>query len=226
MRSPVLIGALMALAVGVLAIGGLVALASQPPITPAPTSPPPGSSLGLYTPSPSPSASASPTTSGGPSAQIGPQVGMIAPRIVLPHIAGGSLDTGTVTEAGTPLWINFMATWCPPCRDELPMMERIDLDLGDDPETEADLLEVVLVDVGEDEETVLQFLISIGVDLPTALDRDGAVQREWGALILPVHFFVDADGVVQEVVFGGAPEEVFLEAVRKIVPEADIEGEP
>jgi thiol-disulfide isomerase/thioredoxin len=215
MRSPVILGALLALAVGVLALGGLVALASRPPLTPAPTSPAPGSSpLGIYTPSPSPVTSPSPTSSGEPSASVGPQVGMQAPRLVLPHLAGGTLDTATA--AGTPLWINFMATWCLPCRDELPMMQRIDLQLGDE-------LEVILVDVGEDEETVLSFLISLEVDLPTALDRDGAALREWGAFVLPVHFFIDADGIVQEVVFGGAPEEVFIEAVRKIVPDADLE---
>ena len=208
----------MALAVGVLAISGLVALAARPPLMAAPTTPPPGSSpLGLYAPSPSPLASASPPTSSGPTAGVGTQVGMQAPRLLLPHLAGGTLDSATAV--GTPLWINFMATWCPACRDELPMMQSIYVELGDQ-------LEIILVDVEEDEETILQFMLGLGVDLPTALDRDGAAQREWGAFVLPVHFFVDAEGIVQEVVFGGAPREIYIEAVKKIVPDAEIEIEP
>ena len=63
-------------------------------------------------------------------------------------------------------------------------------------------------------------MTSLQVDLPTALDQDAAVQRQWGAYALPVHYFLDANGVVQEVVYGGAPRELFESAVHKVVPDA------
>jgi thiol-disulfide isomerase/thioredoxin len=214
---PVIFGALTALAVGVLALAALIAAANaRPPLAPpTPTARPGSSPLGLYTPTPGPSPTASPT--GSPTASTGTSVGSRAPRLLLPHLAGGELDTDTA--AGTPLWINFMATWSPQSRDELPLMQEIDLSLGDE-------LEVILVDVAEDGSTVLSFMLGLGVDLPTALDSDGAAQREWGAFVLPVHYFIDDQGIVQAVVFGGAPGDVFIEAVEKIVPGADINIEP
>jgi hypothetical protein len=56
--------------------------------------------------------------------------------------------------------------------------------------------------------------------------------QAWGAYVLPIHFFIDAEGVVQEVVYGGAPEEILLAALRTIMPDAEIgpgespEGDP
>lgn len=208
----------MALAAGVLIVGGLIAtLGSEPPPTPPPPTRVPGSaSLGLFTPEPTIPPEPTPTLTmpGSPSVPIGTQVGNMAPRLVLPHVAGGEIDTATAI--GTPLWINFMATWCPPCREELPMMQRIQLQAGDE-------LEIVLVDVGEDEDVVFDFLVDLGVDLPTGLDTDSQAQQAWGAFALPLHYFIDAEGIVQEVVIGGAPREVFVEALAKIAPDVEVD---
>ena len=221
MRLPVILGAVLALVVGVLVVGGLLAaIGDQPAATPAPLTPSPGaSSLGVYTPEPTPMPSPSPTPTlpGSPTASVGTQVGDLAPRLVLPHLSGGQLDTANA--AGTPLWINFMATWCPPCRDELPMLQRAQLELGDQ-------IEIILVDVGEDEDTVFDFMVDVGVDLSVGLDTDQQAQAAWSAFALPVHFFIDENGIVQEVVYGGAPPEVFELALAKIVPGVEIELQP
>lgn len=218
MRSPVILGAVLALVVGgVVVVGLLAALGADAPTTPPPPTPSAGAtSLGLYTPEPTPTPSPTPSPSmpGSPTASVGTQVGNLAPRLVLPHLAGGQLDTANA--AGTPLWINFMATWCPPCRDELPMMQRAQLELGDE-------AEIILVDVGEDEDTVFNFLVDVGVDLSVGLDTDRRAQEAWGAFALPVHFFIDENGIVQEVVYGGAPAEIFEQALATIVPNVEIE---
>jgi hypothetical protein len=77
--------------------------------------------------------------------------------------------------------------------------------------------------VAEDPDQVLNFMIELGVDLPVALDEDAAAQAEWGAYAMPVHFFIDEEGIVQEVVFGGAPREIYVQALQKVVPEADLD---
>jgi cytochrome c biogenesis protein CcmG, thiol:disulfide interchange protein DsbE len=217
MRLAILIGAVAAVLVGGLGVAAIVGtLQGDPPLTPPPPTATPGTTpLGLYTPPPTvpPTPSPTPTMPGSPTAPIGTQIGNVAPRLVVPDLAGGEIDTASA--AGKPLWINFMATWCPSCRDELPMMERVNLDLGDE-------LEVVLVDVGEPEEVVADFMGDLEIDLPVGLDPTGAAQSAWGAFALPVHFLIDADGVVREVIFGGAPREVFAESLQLIVPEADI----
>lgn len=142
---------------------------------------------------------------------VGTEIGQMAPDFVLPGLSGGEFDTAN--SKGKPLWVNFMATWCPQCQDELPMMSSMKLDVGDS-------VDLILVDVAEDKETVLNFMTGLSVDLPTALDQDSKVQQQWGAFALPVHYFLDGNGVVQEVVYGGAPREVFQAAVLKIYPDA------
>ncbi len=138
----------------------------------------------------------------------------MAPRIELAALGGGTLDTAEF--AGRPMWVNFMATWCPQCVGDLPMMELMHEQLGGE-------LPMLLVDVGEDEELVAPFIDSLGVSLPVGLDRDGQSQREWGAWALPIHFWVDEDGVIRSILFGGAPRDVFVESVRSVVPDADLD---
>lgn len=141
-------------------------------------------------------------------------MGEVAPRIELAALGGGTLDTAEF--AGRPMWVNFMATWCPQCVGDLPMMELMHEQLGDE-------LTMLLVDVGEDEELVAPFIDSLGVSLPVGLDRDGQSQRDWGAWALPIHFWVDEDGVIRSILFGGAPRDVFVESVRSVVPDADLD---
>jgi thiol-disulfide isomerase/thioredoxin len=219
MRTPVILGFFVALLAGIVAIAVIVAgIADRPPVVP--TLPPFATPIALTTPSPTPSAVPTPTptspgpttsSSGGPTAAIGTAIGQQAPDFVLPHIAGGEISTAD--SRGKPLWVNFMATWCPQCQDELPMMMSMSFDVGD-------AMDVIVVDVGEDPQAVSDFLVGLGVDLPVALDTDGAVQRQWAANALPVHFWLDGNGIVQEIVYGGAPRDVFEAAIKKVVPDA------
>jgi len=225
MRVPVALGFFFALGAGIIGMAIVVAvLSGQPPI--APTLPPTGTPLALVTPSPVPTAEptatptqpgASPSSSGDPSVTIGTAIGQRAPEFVLPHLAGGEISSAD--SHGKALWVNFMASWCPQCQDELPMMSLYKFQVGD-------AMDVLLVDVGEDQETVLNFMTGLQIDLPTALDEQGTVQAQWGANALPVHFWLDADGVVREIVFGGAPRSVFQAAIQKVVPEASFSPEP
>jgi thiol-disulfide isomerase/thioredoxin len=105
-----------------------------------------------------------------------------------------------------------MATWCPQCRTELPMMQRFQGQL-------TDKMTLLVIDVGEDRQTVKTFLNDLNVDLTVGLDPGGAIQAQWGANALPVHFLLDGDGVVQQIVYGGAPEEVFIRAITAVVPD-------
>lgn len=225
MRSPVIIGAVAALALGVATLIVILGSAvAEPPQGPSPTAPTPpplatttlaptatAPATGEISPSPDATASAQPTE---PPEGIG--LGQPAPRIELPRLGGGTLDTAEY--AGRPLWINFMATWCPPCRDELPMMEVMQEQLGED-------LTIVLVDVGEDEAIVADFIESLDVTMPVGIDEDGRVQETWGAWALPVHFWLDEEGVVKAILFGGAPRSAFVESVLNVVPDAQLDDE-
>jgi len=218
MRVSAVLGFTVALLVGIAVLGAVVVgLNNQPPITV--NLPPTTTPAAIVTPSPSPTVAptaitSSPTPSpsaGGSVVPVGTEIGQMAPDFVLPGLSGGEFDTAK--SKGKPLWVNFMATWCPQCQDELPMMSSMKLDVGDS-------VDLILVDVAEDQETVVDFMTGLGVDLPTALDADSTVQKQWGAFALPVHYFLDGNGVVQDVVYGGAPRDVFETAVKKIYPDA------
>jgi thiol-disulfide isomerase/thioredoxin len=137
-------------------------------------------------------------------------IGETAPPLQVTLTDGSLLDSADY--AGQPLWINFMATWCPQCQDELPLMERYQSDYGD-------ALSIVVVDTGEERQVVQDFMRGLEFDLPVGIDEDGSVQAAWGAYALPVHVFIDGSGVVQEVVYGGAPLEIWDQALGLIVPD-------
>ncbi|CAN5729249.1 hypothetical protein BH24CHL5_BH24CHL5_02560 [soil metagenome] len=211
MRLPDILGVFGALVVGgLLTVLLLVTAVGEQPALPTPV-PPTLPPLPTATPNPAatPGATAAPS---GPSEGVG--IGMRAPEIEVILTDGSVMNTSDF--AGRPLWINFMATWCPQCVDELPMMERYERLLEGQ-------MTILAVDVAEDRRTVVEFVKALDVDLPVGLDEDGAIQAEWGAYALPIHFWIDESGVIQEIVFGGAPPEIFIQAITKVVPEFSAE---
>lgn len=137
-------------------------------------------------------------------------IGQVAPNIRVTLTDGSLMDTADFGDL--PIWITFMATWCPQCATELPMMERFEKDLKDQ-------MTLLVIDVGEDRTVVRDFMRDLEVELTVGLDQDGSIQAAWAAHALPVHYMVDADGVVRQIVYGGAPEETFIQAVTVLVPE-------
>jgi thiol-disulfide isomerase/thioredoxin len=216
---PVLAG----VAAGLLVSAALVALViltlpeeplGRPPTTaPSATSTPAASASG----SPSPSGasdSPGPTGVGSGSLAVGLDVGDQAPPLVVDQLGGGLLDLANLR--GKPIWVNFTASWCPTCRDELPLMERIGRQLGGD-------LAIVVIDVREDEDTVASLATELALTLPVGMDMDGQAQQAWGAFALPVHYWLDAEGRVRAFVYGGAGPEQFVEGVHSVLPDAQIE---
>jgi cytochrome c biogenesis protein CcmG, thiol:disulfide interchange protein DsbE len=198
--------------VAALVVGGILTvllLASAVAAPPALPSPVPPSIPPLPTVTPGPGFTFVPTIAPGATSRPVVSIGQPAPPLQVTLTDGSLLDTADY--AGKPLWVNFMATWCPQCQDELPLMERYQSDYGD-------ALSIVVVDTGEDRQVVRQFMEALEFDLPVAVDEDGAAQAAWGTYALPVHVFIDGNGVVQDVVYGGAPLEVWDEALGLIVP--------
>jgi cytochrome c biogenesis protein CcmG/thiol:disulfide interchange protein DsbE len=235
---------------GILVVAGAVAafLTSLPAREPVPPPPPvavggslstglasatPGPSPSLLVPSPSrsarPSGSASPPPSGPASGSpppsggvtpspigspdVGLRIGDRAPVLSLDAMGGDGALVETELLKGRPVWVNFMGTYCPPCRDELPMMQRIQDQQGES-------IAIVLVDVREDEAIVQEFVDSLAVTLPVGLDRDGTASATWRALALPIHYWLDGDGIVRAVIYGGGGPDVLLEGLRTVVPKA------
>jgi thiol-disulfide isomerase/thioredoxin len=92
--------------------------------------------------------------------------------------------------------VNFWATWCEPCRDEMPSLARLQAALADRPFT------VLAVNLDEPVSRIKKFLARTPLDFPVLLDRDAAVAKAWRARILPATYLVGRDGRIRQVHFG------------------------
>ena len=113
---------------------------------------------------------------------------------------------------GKAVIINFWTTWCPPCREEIPSMNRAWNSLKQD--------DVIMlgINMGEDEDTIFIFTADYPADLPLLLDRDGEVIAEWPVKGLPTTYVVAPDGRIAYRAIGGrewdAPE--LVDAIRTL----------
>lgn len=122
-------------------------------------------------------------------------------------------DTGTTTSLadlrGKPLILNFWATWCRPCRAEMPALQATYERYGDD-------LLIVGVDQGEAGAVVGPFLEEFGITFPVLLDEEMSVGRKYRILGLPTTFFIDSRGVIRQVHAGEINSAILAEGIVKI----------
>lgn len=111
--------------------------------------------------------------------------------------------------SGTPLLINFWATWCPPCRSELPLIQQYQDKYGDD-------FLVLAVDGGETAEDVQSFVDSQGYTMIFLLDVEFAVAELYQVRGFPTSLFIDANGVIQQVHIGELTEPMIVAYLEMI----------
>lgn len=137
--------------------------------------------------------------------------GKRTPQLQLPAIDGAPWRLAG--ERGHPVLLNFWASWCEPCRAEMPSLERLAL-----AQREAGL-RVVAVNYREGEPAVKRFLAKVPLQLPVVRDADGAAARGFGINIFPSTVAIDRQGrarfiVVGDFDWGGAPG---MEAIRPLL---------
>jgi peroxiredoxin len=109
-----------------------------------------------------------------------------APDFSLEDLSGRRL---TLKELkGQVVFLNFWATWCVPCRQEMPFMEALHREFKDRG------LEVVAVNFREDGKTAQKFFTELGLTFRGLLDPDGGVSNEYGAWSLPLTYLIDRKG--------------------------------
>ena len=113
---------------------------------------------------------------------------------------------------GTAVWVNFWATWCPPCQFETPFLREIDEEYRDRG------LEIVAVNVQETAEVARDYASRYGLQYTIGADVSGHVFRAYRVFALPTQFFIDPDGVVRFVVQGPLSAEAAAERVEAILP--------
>ncbi len=92
---------------------------------------------------------------------------------------------------GKTVVVNFWATWCEPCREEMPSLERLRAKLGDG------RLAVVAVNVGESPERVARFRKDVAISFPVLFDREGETARSWQVRGYPTSYVLGPDGRIR-----------------------------
>lgn len=113
---------------------------------------------------------------------------------------------------GRPLVLNFWGTFCPPCREEMPALQRQYEKWKDRG------LQVVGINLSEDRLRVQNFIRQAGVRFPILLDVDRRTERAFGLREYPTTYFIDSEGVIRDIVVGGPlTEEAIAERVEPLL---------
>ena len=113
---------------------------------------------------------------------------------------------------GKPLIVNFWATWCPPCREEMPSMEKAWQRI------EAEGIAMIGINVGESFDTVFGFTAEMDVSFPLLLDENGAVTDRWPVQGLPTTYILNPRGEMVYRIIGARDwnDDDLLDAVREL----------
>jgi len=135
-----------------------------------------------------------------------PKAGFAAPDFTLDTLDGGQLTLSQLQ--GHPVVLNLWASWCLPCRHEMPTIEKVYQKYQD-----TGLMVVGLNLTSQDSvPDVKAFVKELGLTFPIVLDRDGAVSERYQLLGLPSTFFIDRKGIIRSVVVGGPMSEATLQS--------------
>jgi len=132
------------------------------------------------------------------------------PPLQLDSLDGEAYDLGE--SQGRWRFVHFWASWCGPCRKEMPSIDRVTRLLDDN------VIEFVLVNTAETEDSVFTFLGIVAPDLVPLLDSDGLATEAWQPRGLPATYLVDPDGLIQYQALGGREWEkpAYLEFLRSL----------
>jgi cytochrome c biogenesis protein CcmG, thiol:disulfide interchange protein DsbE len=125
---------------------------------------------------------------------VGPRVGNLTPDLALKGLDGQQVKLSELR--GKPVMVNFWATWCPPCKQEMPDIEKAYKKYRDEG------VVFLGVDQMEDLDTVQKFVKENGYSWTFLLDADGAASRLFRASALPTTFFIDRQGIIRDMQVG------------------------
>jgi len=169
------------------------------------------------TPLPSPSVDVSPTTVASPtpqpsgSAQFGLQPGQLAPPLEVTDLKGETISLAAYR--GKAVWLNFLGSWCPPCYDELPLMQRYWGRFKDKG------LVILGVDIKEGKDQAAALVKQTGITFPVGVDASSVTEEWWQSFVMPVHFWIDKDGYVRQFAFGGISPKQMEDGIKTVAPQ-------
>jgi peroxiredoxin len=143
------------------------------------------------------------------------EAGSLASDFLLESVAGN--ETRLTDFRGHPVVLNFWASWCRPCRQEMPLLVDASRRYADDG------LVVIGLNLQEGKALIEAFADDYGVEFPLLIDRDGEVGDRYRLLGLPTTFFIDTDGVIQSVFTGPLEDAVDDQQVQGAIGAGELD---
>ncbi len=139
--------------------------------------------------------------------QAAPQVDGEAPNFTVATTVGDKLVLEELE--GKPVWLVFGATWCTNCRAEAPDVHAV-----------AQAMEgrahVINIYIGEDLSTVQAYAERLKLTNPQVADSASTIGSEYGVMGIPAHYFIDAEGVIREIVVGTVTQQAATEKLEAL----------
>ena len=201
-------------------VTGLSACSSEPEAAPVPEatqlpapeiSPPQKQDIADTPVKPEPEEAPPPETAPEPETttelEVGPQVGKLAPVFEFMDPGGDKVKLSDLR--GSPVVLNFWATWCGPCKFEMPLLQA----LAHDEEKAAEGLVLLTINGGESADTVSKFMYEHGYSFTVLLDTQNGIARAYNVRAIPTSFFIDKDGVISNIKVGAFKTETELDTM-------------
>lgn len=148
------------------------------------------------------------TDTAGEAADTGLAVGNAAPDFALQTLDGEEAKLSDFR--GKPVFVNFWATWCPPCRAEMPDMQK----LYDGMDIE--ILAVNLTHTEKSEEGVAAFVEDMGLTFPVPMDVEGDLASAYNVKAYPTSYLLDAEGKIRFIAYGAMNYDQMVQEFEKM----------
>ena len=136
-----------------------------------------------------------------------PAPGKPAPDFQLQTLDGQSISLSSLR--GHPVMINFWASWCGPCRAEMPFLQ----DIASDKDLAARGLVLLGVNLQESPAEIRKFLDTYGITFTTLLDTQGAVAEAYNVSAIPATYFIDKDGIIRYIKVGAFSKRLDIDGI-------------
>lgn len=133
----------------------------------------------------------------GAAGNVGPEIGKLAPDFTLADLKGKNVKLKDVINQNKVTLVNFWATWCPPCRGEIPELIDLYTKYG------SQKMALLAIDIQEDPGRVKSFVKDNGMNFPILLDTRGMVANIYRVSGIPTTYIIDGKGTIRDMIIGG-----------------------
>lgn len=142
---------------------------------------------------------------------VGIGIENMAPSFTLKDFDGNEVSLGDYK--GKKILLNFWASWCPPCRAEMPDMEKFYQKYKDEGYT---VIAVNMAATEKNPQDALAFVEENDLTFPVLVDEKGSIKALYNVMSFPTSYFIDSDGVIRNKVIGAMSEEHMVKEMGKL----------